>query len=123
LLKHENGVDNTEINVVISRDGAAVSLRGRIDIDSSPAVRDRLLALLSGPHPDVITTDLSAVTQIDSSGVATLIEALRVARGHKTEMRLQGIEDRLLRLFEMTGILALFNGTDSGTDKSRLKAV
>jgi anti-sigma B factor antagonist len=123
LLKHENGVDNTEMNVVISRDGAAVSLRGRIDIDSSPAVRERLLALLNAPHPHAVTIDLSALRHIDSSGVATLIEALKIARAHKTEMRLQGIEDRLLRLFEITGILSLFNGTDSGTDKSRLKAV
>jgi len=54
---------------------------------------------------------LSAVTHIDSSGVATLIEALKIARGNKAKLRLQGLHDRLLRLFESTGILALFNGS------------
>lgn len=109
MPKHETGSDNTKANVVVSSDGALASLYGRIDIDSSPAVRDRLLALLNAPHPDGVTIDLSGLTHIDSSGVATLIEALRMARAHKTQMRLQGLENRLLRLFEITGILSLFD--------------
>ena len=56
-----------------------------------------------------MSIDLSAVTHIDSSGVATLIEALKIARNCKTELRLQGLHDRLHRLFEATGILSLFN--------------
>ena len=109
MPKHETGIDNTKANVVVSSDGALASLYGRIDIDSSPAVRDRLLALLNAPHRDGVTIDLSGLTHIDSSGVATLIEALRMARAHKTQMRLQGLENRLLRLFEITGILSLFD--------------
>jgi anti-sigma B factor antagonist len=106
---HNISMDKAEINIASSSDGAVVSLCGRVDIDSSPAVRDRLLALLNAPHPSSVTIDLSAVTHIDSSGIATLIEALKVARAHKTEMRLQGLEDRLLRFFDITGILSLFN--------------
>ena len=123
MLKDETSIDNTEMNIVISRDGALASLCGRIDVDSSPAVRDRLLALLNARHPASLTIDLSGVTHIDSSGVATLIEALKVARGQKTEMRLQGIEDRLLRLFEITGILSLFTGSALDTKESGHKAV
>lgn len=110
LLTDKNGTDNTSIRLIVNRDGAVASLYGRIDIDSSPALRDRLLALLNTPHPNVINIDFSAVTHIDSSGVATLIDALRLARRLKTEMRLQGLDDRLLRLFELTGILSFFNG-------------
>jgi anti-anti-sigma factor len=109
MLNSKTSIDNTGMNVVMSSDDAVASLCGRIDIDSSPAVRDALLALLNSRHPGTVTIDLSAVTHIDSSGVATLIEALKVARAQKTEMRLQGLEDRLLRLFDITGILSLFN--------------
>ena len=56
--------------------GALASLKGRIDMESSPAVRDQLIALLHAPHTKIIKIDLSCVTHIDSSGVATLIEAL-----------------------------------------------
>jgi anti-sigma B factor antagonist len=98
-----------DINIVANKDGALACLYGRIDIDSSPAIRDRLLALLLGSYAKKVSIDLSAVTHIDSSGVATLIEALRVARGNRTELKLRGLDGRLLRLFEVTGLLSLFN--------------
>jgi anti-sigma B factor antagonist len=110
LLDHDSKrVDRPDINIVASKHDALASLMGRIDIDSSPAVRDQLIALLQAPHPSTVIIDLSGVTHIDSSGVATLIEALKIARNCKTELRLQGLHDRLQRLFESTGILSLFN--------------
>jgi anti-sigma B factor antagonist len=111
LLDHNSkGVDNPEINIVASEHGALASLKGRFDIDSSPAVRYQLIALLHASHPRTVSIDLSGVTHIDSSGVATLIEALKIARNCETELRLQGLHDRLHRLFDATGILSLFNG-------------
>jgi len=102
--------DEAGINIVVAEDSTMGYLKGRIDIDSSPAVRDRLLAVLQdASHPKTLTLDLSAVTHIDSSGVATLIEALKVATRNKTELKLQGLHDRLHRLFESTGISSLFN--------------
>ena len=112
MLDHNSKpVDKPEINIVASEHGALASLKGRIDIDSSPAVRDQLIALLHATHPGsgTVSIDLSGVTHIDSSGVATLIEALKIARNCKTELRLQGLHDRLHRLFDATGILSLFN--------------
>jgi anti-sigma B factor antagonist len=110
LLDHNRKcVDNPEIDIVDTENGALASLKGRIDIDSSPAVRDHLIALLRAPHPRTVSIDLSGVTHIDSSGVATLIEALKIARNCETELRLQGLRDRLHHLFEATGILSLFN--------------
>ena len=109
LSGNTNRMDRAEINIVASEHGALASLKGRLDIDSSPAVRDQLIALLHAPRLGTVSIDLSAVTHIDISGVATLIEALKIARTCKTELRLQGLHDRLLRLFEATGILSLFN--------------
>lgn len=123
MLNSKTSIDNTGMNVVMSTDGAVASLCGRIDIDSSPAVRDALLALLNARHPSAVTIDLSAVTHIDSSGVATLIEALKVARAQKTEMRLHGLEDRLLRFFDITGILSLFNRERPNMSEPGNKAV
>jgi anti-sigma B factor antagonist len=111
LLRDTKDVDKPGINIAVNNDGSRACLYGRIDIDSSPAVRERLLALLQVPAPKTLSIDLSAVIHIDSSGLATLIEALRIARGNQTELRLQGLHDRLLQLFEITGILSLFNGS------------
>ena len=100
-----------EITVVASKDGTLAFLSGPVDMDSSPAVRDQLLAIVRGANPNIVSIDLSGVTHFDSSGIATLIDALRVARSSKTQLTLQGLYGRLLHLFELTGILSLFNGT------------
>lgn len=111
MLDDENKrVDKQEIDIVAVGESALARICGRIDIDSSPALRDRLLALFEAPHAKVVSIDLSAVTHIDSSGVATLIEALRIARSQDIQVKLQGLEGRLLGLFQSTGILSLFNG-------------
>jgi len=109
LSNSGENIEKSGIKTVAGENGALASLYGRIDIDTSPAVRDQLIALLHAPHPEGVSIDLSGVTHIDSSGVATLIEALKIARNCKTELRLQGLHDRLHRLFEATGILSLFN--------------
>ena len=109
LSNNSEGIEKSGIKTVVSEKGALASLYGRIDINSSPTVRDRLITLLQAPHLKTVSVDLSGVTHIDSSGVATLIEALKIARSCKTELRLQGLHDRLHQLFEATGILLLFN--------------
>ena len=98
-------------------------LTGRLDIDSSPAVRDRLLAFLHAQHARRLSIDLSGVTHMDSSGVATLVEARKIAQSYNTEIKLQGLEGRLLRLFQSTGILSLFNGSTRTDTQPGLKSV
>jgi anti-sigma B factor antagonist len=104
-------VDNSGIKIVAQGNAVVACFYGRIDIESSPPLRDRILALFRGQPPRTLSIDLSAVTHIDSAGLATLIEALRTARVHDSELKLQGLQDRVLRLFEVTGILSLFNGS------------
>jgi anti-sigma B factor antagonist len=99
-----------------------VRLTGRVDVDSSPDLRDRLRSLLSAEaRPQTIIVDLADVSYIETSGVATLIEALRIARHHQTNFRLQGLSGAVLRLFEVTGVLVLFEANDSGQSGSGQK--
>ena len=99
------------INIVSTKDGTLALVHGRFDIDSSPSVCARLLALLETPHSKTISVDLSGVTHIDSSGIATLVEALKLARTRKIELKVQGVHDQLLHLFEFSGVWALFGGS------------
>lgn len=112
-----------DIHIVESEEGTLVRLSGRIDIDSSPALRDQLLALLETRRSKMVSVDLFAIDKIDSSGAATLIEALKTARAYKTELKLQGLHDALLRVFQVTGILSLFNGSDQKTSQSAFEVI
>jgi anti-sigma B factor antagonist len=104
-----------EISVDQVEKGTLIRLSGRVDVDSSPDVRDRLRNLLSEKAmPQTIVVDLAGVSYIETSGIATLIEALRIARHHQINFRLQGLSGAALRLFEVTGVLALFEASNSG---------
>jgi anti-sigma B factor antagonist len=99
-----------KITVDHSGQDAIVRPSGRINVDSSPDLRDCLLAILSAkPLPRAITVDLAGVPYIETSGIATLIEALRIARHHQTGFCLRGLGGSVLRLFEVTGALSLFD--------------
>ena len=107
------------ITVVQNDDEVLVRLNGRIDVDSSPDLRNRLSAILSERSlPRAITVDLAGVPYIETSGVATFIEALRIARQHQTIFCLQGLSGAVLRLFEVTGALTLFETGNCGQKAS-----
>jgi anti-sigma B factor antagonist len=106
-------------NLKISTDqvgnNTGVRLTGRVDVDSSPDLRDHLRTLLSQEAlPQTIIVDLAGVSYIETSGIATLVEALRIARHQQINFRVQGLSGSTLRLFEVTGVLALFEASGSG---------
>ena len=102
------------ISVTRIEGGALVSLGGRLTIDSSPELRNQLLAVLYGEKLENLVIDLSDVPYVDLSGVATLLEALRITRSRKTGLQLRGLHDRPRYLLEVTGLLSLFE--TSGID-------
>jgi anti-sigma B factor antagonist len=106
---------NLEISVEQLGSDAIIRPSGRINVDSSPDLRDCLQAILSAaPLPRAITVDLAGVPYIETSGIATLIEAFRIARHRQTIFCLRGLSGSVLRIFEVTGVLALFEASDCG---------
>ena len=110
LITSEGGLG---ITVLQNDDEVLVRLNGRTTVDSSPDLRDRLLQVLAEePSPRTVIVDLAGVSYVETSGIATLIEALRIARHHQIGFCLQGLGGSVLRLFEVTGVLALFEASD-----------
>ena len=101
------------ITMLHTDDEVLVRLNGRTTVDSSPDLRDRLLQVFAEePSPRNITVDLAGVASMEASGIATLIEALKIARQRQITFCLQGLRGSVLRLFEVTGVLALFEASD-----------
>jgi anti-sigma B factor antagonist len=116
-LKSSENASTGNLEIAVDHGGmeAIVRLNGRIDVDSSPDVRDCLLAILSGKQlVHAVTVDLAGVMFIEASGVATLVEALKVARHRQIRLHLQGLHGSVLRLFEVTGLLPLFETIHGG---------
>jgi anti-anti-sigma factor len=102
------GSEKLDITVEHREERAFVRLHGHLGIDTSPDLRDRLLAMLQGQPPKTIIVDLMEVSNIDASGVATLLEALKVARSRQATLCLKGLQGRVARLFEVMGLLPVF---------------
>jgi anti-sigma B factor antagonist len=107
-----------EITVDENQGGTLVRLRGRLSIDSSPAFRDRLLAILRRQPPATVIVDLTEVSYMDASGVATLVEGLKTAHNRQATLCLQGMQGRVRHLFEVTGLLTLFETAGCGSSTS-----
>ncbi|HEV2730883.1 MAG TPA: STAS domain-containing protein [Terriglobales bacterium] len=123
MFKHGTltSTDGLDIAVDHGEEGAIVRLHGRLGIDSSPALRDRLLAMLQGEPPKAVLVDLTEVVYIDASGIATLLEALKIARSRQTMFCVKGIQGRIVRLFQATGLMNLFEAKGCGNASSDLK--
>jgi anti-sigma B factor antagonist len=101
------------LQIIVENDDkcAVTYLKGRLGIESSPELRDRLLGILRRQSPpETVVIDFEAVSYMDTSGIATLIEALKIARIGGIAMHLQGLQGRLLHFFQATGIGSLFDG-------------
>lgn len=89
-----------------------VAVSGELDIASASMlseVLDRELA-----NGDRVLLDLSGVTFIDSTGLASIVNA---ARGSASQLELSAdLRSQARRLMELTGVLSLFSVVDGHAD-------
>ena len=77
-------------------------------------------ALFTGQS--AVTVNLHEVTNVDSAGLALLLEWLRQARAEGRTVTFQGIPDKLLAIARLSGVEALLTGgysTDGSSASSR----
>lgn len=91
-----------------TRDGATiVQPEGEVDLARSPMLRSALGGIIA-KGPDRLVLDLSKVGYMDSSGVATLVEALQQCRSRQTTLVLSGLQPRVRSVFEIAKLDAVF---------------
>ena len=83
--------------------GGDVVLHGRITVENSGVMRRALSDALRA-KPATVSVDLSDVAYIDTSGLATLVEAVRIARKQGARLILSGMKDQPRYLFEIAHI-------------------
>ena len=92
---------------VIKKQGATiVALNGDVDLESSPAAREILLKSVDGTAR--VLVDLSSVTYIDSSGVASLVEALQAAKRNGGKFALVAASDPTRRVLQLARLDKVF---------------
>ena len=108
---HHIGVDEFLLNSIENKTGVVemqiISLQGRITVGNANEMRRKLADALIPQLPQ-LTVDLSGVTYMDTSGLATLMEAMRIARRQGTRLVLSGIQDQPRYLLEITDLDQVF---------------
>ena len=84
-----------------------VSLAGDLDMSSSPQVRNILLPIFRKKVAHLIV-DLAEVPYIDSSGIATFVEALQLARKGQVRFSLAGAGQTVESIFELAYLKNVF---------------
>jgi anti-sigma B factor antagonist len=80
---------------------------GDVDLYSSPRLREALLAEIRVDGPSVLI-NMSGVTYIDSSGIATLVEGLQLSRQTKTRFGLYGLRSNARSVLELARLNKVF---------------
>jgi anti-sigma B factor antagonist len=84
-----------------------LSPQSDIDMARAPAMRDAIKQALT-TKPSRLVIDLSVVDYVDSSGIATLVEALKWTREANIALSLAGLRPRVKTLLEITKLSAMF---------------
>ena len=84
-----------------------VSLEGRLDAATAPALEDELKANLSGVHELIL--NLESLDYLSSAGLRVLLSAHKAMNKNKGIMRIINSNDAVKDIFEVTGFSEILN--------------
>ena len=96
-----------------------VDVVGDITLYNSPQIRKILLDLLREKHVPRVIVNLQNVRYIDSAGVASLVEGLKVSRDMKSGFALYGLTRTTREVLELTRLIKVFEVHDAEEEALR----
>ena len=90
-----------------------VDVTGDITLYNTPEVRKTLLDLLKEKRAKRVIVNLMNVKYIDSAGVASLVEGLKISRDMKSGFALYGLSRTTREVLELTRLLKVFEVYDT----------
>ena len=102
------GPTSIEISTRQLEAATIVDVNGDITLRSTPEVRKVLLDLLRDKRTPRVIVNLLKVRYIDSAGVASLVEALRVSRDMSRGFALFGLSHAARQVLELTRLTKVF---------------
>ena len=84
-----------------------VAVGGEIDVYTAPKLRDKISELVATGAYDLVV-DMHEVEFLDSTGLGVLVGGLKKVRAHDGSLQLVCNQDRLLKIFRITGLAKVF---------------
>jgi anti-sigma B factor antagonist len=92
-----------------------IAVSGEIDVYTAPRLRETLVSLVDAGNYRLIV-DMEGVEFLDSTGLGVLVGGLKRVRAHDGEIDLVCTQNRILRIFRITGLNRVFSIFDSVED-------
>lgn len=94
---------NLQIDIEQEVDRTVLFLTGEIDIYTAPKLKEQMVPIVEVKN-SVTEVDMEEVNYMDSTGIGVFINALKVAKQSESQFRLINLQERVLRLFSITGL-------------------
>ena len=107
------GAGEITVQVIPDSDQITIAVTGRVTVDSSPQLRAVVLEVLRRGAAPLTVIDLSGVSYLDMSGLATLLESLKAARERSVKLRVTGMNGEARNLAEIAQLDAIFGAWGS----------
>ena len=88
-------------------DRTVVAVGGEIDVYTAPKLREQLIDLVSNGNYHLIV-DMEGVEFLDSTGLGVLVGGLKRVRAHDGSLHLVCNQERILKIFRITGLTKVF---------------
>jgi anti-sigma B factor antagonist len=95
---------------IVTRDDdgtTIVAVEGEIDVYTAPKLRDKITELV-GDGVYHLVIDMEGVEFLDSTGLGVLVGGLKKVRAHNGSLQLICTQERLLKIFRITGLAKVF---------------
>jgi anti-sigma B factor antagonist len=89
-----------------------VKVGGEIDVYTAPKLREQLVELVGAGKYHLIV-DMEDVDFLDSTGLGVLVGGLKRVRAHEGSLRLVCTQERILKIFRITGLTKVFPISDT----------
>jgi anti-sigma B factor antagonist len=91
---------------------SVVDVKGEIDVYTAPKLREKLIELVSEGSYNVVV-NLEGVDFLDSTGLGVLVGALKRVKAHDGTLSLVCTQEKILKIFKITGLTKVFPIHDS----------
>lgn len=98
-----------DLGLDVSRRGetTVLAVHGEVDVYTAPRLREKLVELVAQGNYQIVV-DLDSVDFLDSTGLGVLVGGLKRLRTHGGDMTLVCTHQRILKVFEITGLTKVF---------------
>ncbi len=114
---------STTVKITTRPNGIAtiVDVAGEVTLSNVPELRKALMDLLKVHRAPRVIVNMTNAAYIESAGVASLVEALKVARESKLGFAIFGLNAVAKEVFELTRLVSVFEVY--GTEEEAVRGV